>query len=71
MPGISISRSKRARYEAAGCPSYWVIDPSVPSIICWELVANTYLEVARATGDERVTLTKPFPLAISPADLVD
>jgi Uma2 family endonuclease len=62
---------KRARYEAARCPSYWVIDPSGPSIVCWELTDGTYLEVARADGNERVTLTKPFPLTISPADLID
>jgi Uma2 family endonuclease len=62
---------KRARYEAAGCPSYWVIDPSVPSIVCWELADGTYREVGRATDDEQVMLTKPFPVTISPADLVD
>ena len=25
---------KRSRYEAAGCPAYWVVDPDEPSIIC-------------------------------------
>jgi len=62
---------KWARYEAAGCPSYWVIDPSVPSIVCWELADGTYREVGRATGDAQVMLTKPFAVTISPADLVD
>lgn len=27
---------KRARYEAAGCQSYWVVDPDAPSITAWE-----------------------------------
>jgi Uma2 family endonuclease len=62
---------KRSRYEAAGCPSYWVIDPSVPSIVCWELTDGTYLEVARADGNERADMTQPFPVTISPADLID
>lgn len=29
---------KRARYEAAGCPSYWVVDPVAPSLTAWQLV---------------------------------
>jgi Uma2 family endonuclease len=37
---------KRARYEAAGCPSYWVVDPLEPSIVCWELRDGRYEEVA-------------------------
>jgi len=62
---------KRARYEAAGCPSYWVVDPGLPSIVCWEFIDGSYHEVAKATGDEQVTVTQPFPITLSPADLVD
>lgn len=36
---------KRARYEAAGCQSYWVVDPLQPSIACWELEEGTYRDV--------------------------
>lgn len=60
---------KRARYEAAGCPSYWVVDPLQPSIVCWELEGGGYREAARATGPETVSLTKPFPVIVSPAEL--
>ena len=28
---------ERVRYQTAGCPSYWVIDPDEPSITVWEL----------------------------------
>ena len=62
---------KRARYEAAGCPSYWVVDPMQPSIVCWELQDWAYVEVARATGDDRVSVTQPFAVTLAPADLVD
>lgn len=62
---------KRARLEAAGCRSYWVVDPLVPSIVCWELGDDGYVETARATGDEPISLERPFPIALIPNDLVD
>lgn len=61
---------KRARYEAAGTPSYWVVDPGVPSIIAWELRDGVYAEAGRATGDEPLELTEPYAVRIVPADLV-
>jgi hypothetical protein len=27
---------KRARYEAAGCSAYWVVDPELPALTAWE-----------------------------------
>lgn len=62
---------KRARYEASGCPSYWVIDPLAPSIVCWELRDGAYVEVARASAEESISLTQPFSVSFAPADLVD
>jgi Uma2 family endonuclease len=62
---------KRARYEAAACPSYWVVDPDLPSIVCWEFRDGSYHEVAQATGEETVTVSQPFPIRVSPGDLVD
>jgi len=61
---------KRARCEAAGCPSYWVVDPLQPSIACWEL-EEEYREVGRAVGSKDITLTRRFPFSIAPADLQD
>jgi Uma2 family endonuclease len=62
---------KQARYEAAGCPSYWVVDPLEPSIVCWELRDGRYEEVARAAGSQAVTLSAPFPITLAPAELTD
>ena len=62
---------KRARYEVAGCASYWVVDPLEPSIMCWELRDGQYEEVARAVGTYAVTLTTPFPITLAPAELID
>jgi len=29
---------KLSRYESAGCPSYWVVDPDPPALRAWELL---------------------------------
>jgi len=63
--------TKRARYELAGCPSYWVVDPAEPSLTVWELRDGQYVETARASGTHEVTIDRPFPVAVRPAGLVD
>lgn len=63
--------SKRSRYEAAGCLSYWVVDPREPSILVWELRNGAYVEVGRASGEESLSLTSPFPVTVVPARLLD
>lgn len=62
---------KRSAYEAAGCPSYWVVDPSVPSITAWELRDGEYVVAGSATGEETLELTAPYPVSITPAELLD
>ena len=61
---------KRDRMQTAGCPSYWVVDVDEPSIIAWQLVDGTYVEVGRASGSQRIQLSQPFEVAFSPAELV-
>lgn len=51
-------------------PSYWVVDPDVPSIVAWDLVETHYVEVGRAEGDAELSLVHPFPVVVSPARLV-
>lgn len=62
---------KRSRYEAAGCPSYWVVDPEVPSIIAWELREGQYVVAGSAEGEEPVVLEQPFGVEVVPARLLD
>ena len=62
---------KRARYEAAGCPSYWVVDPDVPSLTAWDLVEGAYVEVASVVGVETFEARLPFPVIVTPAHLVE
>jgi len=55
---------KRAAYAEAGIPSYWLVDPQQPSISVLELSPDGYVEVARATGAQPVTVGRPFPVTI-------
>ena len=61
---------KRARYEASGCPSYWVLDPDAPSLTAWELRDGAYVETAHVTDDQVFTAAVPFPVTFSPAQLL-
>ncbi len=61
---------KRDRLQTAGCPSYWVVDVDEPSIIAWQLVDGTYVEVGRASGSQLIQMSQPFDVALSPAELV-
>jgi Uma2 family endonuclease len=63
--------TKRARYEAAGTPSYWVVDPDEPSLTAWNLVDGGYVEVAHVSGDEQYEARLPFPVRVTPSALVD
>lgn len=62
---------KLSRYESAGTPAYWVIDPDESSLRAWELRDGAYVQVAHATGDEPADLTLPWPIEIVPSHLVD
>jgi Uma2 family endonuclease len=60
---------KWERYQRAGIPSYWVIDPDVPELIAWDLRDGEYAEVARVRGDEAFEAEQPFPVTVVPAEV--
>lgn len=62
---------KKDRFQVAGCPSNWVVDPDVPEIVAWELWDGTYAEVARARGADNFRVIAPYAVELSPRDLVD
>lgn len=62
---------KFARYERAGIPAYWVLDPVAPSLVAWELREGKYVEVADVAGDQPFHATTPFPISVVPSALVD
>lgn len=61
---------KYSKYADAGVRSYWAVDPQTPSITAWDLVDGGYRQVAEANGATAVTIARPFPVTVIPADLV-
>lgn len=61
---------KRSRFEAAGCPSYWVVDPDRPSLTVWQLVDGAYVQVADVSGEEQFAATEPYDVVVVPAELL-
>jgi Uma2 family endonuclease len=62
---------KRARYERAGVPTYWVVDPDDLRLTAWELSGGRYVEAADLAGSESWTAVRPFPVSIVPGALGD
>lgn len=62
---------KRSRLEAAGCPSYWEVDPDEPSVTVWQLKDGRYVEEAHVTGTESVTVHAPYEVILTPETLRD
>lgn len=62
---------KRERYQRAGVPSYWLVDPLVPSVTVLELRDGAYAEVAIVRDDEMLHVEQPARLTIVPAGLLD
>ena len=62
---------KRARYEEAGIPHYWVVDPDEPALIAFELREGAYVESVRVGGADLFEVTEPVRLRLRPSELVD
>ena len=65
---IDLNR-KKAAYQKFGVPSYWVVDFDLarPELTVFELRDSGY--VREATSTLPLTLSHPFPVTITPADL--
>ncbi|PFG46299.1 Uma2 family endonuclease [Amycolatopsis sulphurea] len=61
---------KPARLAAAGCPYYWVVEPTEPTLSCFRLVDGGYVLDAEATGEQVARLDRPYRLDLCPAELV-
>jgi Uma2 family endonuclease len=62
---------KRLRYVALGVPAFWIVDPVEPSIGVLRLGADgRYVEAGAARGADRLQADFPYPLQVTPADLV-
>jgi Uma2 family endonuclease len=65
--------TKRSAYEKMGVASYWVIDPTAPGAFTVVELDDQgcYQQVAHVQGDEAFTATRPFPVTVVPARLLD
>ncbi|OHV39902.1 MULTISPECIES: Uma2 family endonuclease [Pseudofrankia] len=62
-------------YRERGVPSCWLIDPdpaaATATIEVYDLVDGAYVRTAEARGTDPLTVTRPFPVTLVPADLID
>jgi Uma2 family endonuclease len=61
---------KRSKYEESGVEHYWIVDPVEPSVTALSLVDGRYVEIGRAVGGEKLSVTAPFEITLVAADLV-
>lgn len=63
---------KKDIYEGFGIPAYWIVEPDMdkPELIVFELRSGTYEQTAHVTGAEEYRAEIPFPVTITPAQLV-
>lgn len=62
---------KKARYEEAGCASYWVFDPIGLELVVWQLRDGRYDEELRLTGEASGTVSAPYEMQVCPVELID
>lgn len=59
--------AKPAQYAGAGIPHYWGFEPEDALLIAYEIgPPGHYVEAARATGNETLTVAQPFPITLVP-----
>jgi Uma2 family endonuclease len=66
---------KRERFERDGTAAFWIVDPVArpeeASLVAWELGPDKkYRQVAHVVGTGSFGATVPYPVTVSPADLV-
>lgn len=64
---------KRAAYERAGVPSYWVVrpDPDATAVTVFELGSDRRYTERTVVGDDEVVLERPYPMRFVPERLTD
>jgi hypothetical protein len=62
-------------YRERAVPSFWLVDPdpaaATATVEVYDLVDGAYIRTAQASGPAPLTVTRPFPVTVVPADLID
>lgn len=61
--------TKRLAFQAAGVPTYWLVEPDEPSLTVLRLRDGAYVEDARVAGDEPYEAREPFAVTVVPSRL--
>jgi Uma2 family endonuclease len=63
---------KKDVYEGFGIPAYWIVEPDLdkPELTAFQLRDGRYEQVARVAGDEPFHAETPFPVTVTPVELV-
>lgn len=62
---------KKERYERAGTPSYWIVDPDGPSLTAYELHDGHYELAADIGPDGSWTAALPYTVTLTPGIWAD
>lgn len=58
-------------YREFRVPVCWLVDPDSATVEAFELVGGDYVSAGLVRGDEELTVTRPFPVTVTPAALID
>ena len=61
---------KLQRFERAGMPHYWLVDPKRLVLSVYEVAGSRYQHIAEVAADETWTTERPFPVTIEPGTLL-
>jgi Uma2 family endonuclease len=63
---------KKDVYQSFGIPAYWIVEPDRdhPELAVFELRSGVYEQTAHVIGDEEYSAVIPFPVIITPAELI-
>ena len=65
-------RDKRTEYARAGARHYWIVDLDKPSVeaLTLDTASGEYRPAAFAEGDYPLTVAQPFPISVTPSELL-
>ncbi|OHV44466.1 hypothetical protein BCD48_01795 [Pseudofrankia sp. BMG5.36] len=62
-------------YRERGIPSCWLVDPdpaaATATVEVYDLIDGAYVRTGEVRGTAPLTVSRPFPVTIVPADLID